>query len=111
MCEPLWFWKLFQRNDKQKRLRSKKKEYNIFFESTISKKDGSTQSQQIICENIFDELYPRVRSSNSSFKVKNIDSFSKRTQKTKFCSNFIEKFPKKKVKLISLQILILILMM
>ena len=73
--------------------------YNISFESPISKKDGSIQSQQIIYENILDELSPSVSSSNSHISINNIDSYSKRTHRAKFCSNFKEKMPIKKAKL------------
>lgn len=74
-------------------------EYNISFESPTSKKDGSIQSQQIIYENILDELSPSVSSSNSHISINNINSYSKRTHRAKFCSNFSEKLPIKKAKL------------
>ena len=74
-------------------------EYNISFESPTSKKDGSIQSQQIIYENILDELSPSVSSSNSHISINNINSYSKRTHRAKFCSNFSEKLTIKKAKL------------
>ena len=60
---------------------------NIDFDEINSKKD-SIKSQQLKYINILDELSQSASSSSrSNFSMKNINSYSKKTHKTKFCSN------------------------
>ena len=61
---------------------------NKIYENLRSKNEGSIQSQKIKYCNILDELSPSVSSSSrSNFSMKNINSYSKKTHQTKFCSN------------------------
>jgi len=93
------FEKYFKEMVSKKGKETEENENNISFESLTSKKDGSSQSQQIKYEDILDELSPSLSSSISNFSVNNIDSYSKRTHRTKFYSNFSEKFPINKSKI------------
>ena len=61
---------------------------NTYFYEMNSKKDDSIQSQKLKYINILDELSQSVSSSSkSNFSMKNINSYSKKTHRTKFCSN------------------------
>ena len=93
------FEKYFKEMVSKKGKETEENENNISFESLTSKKDGSSQSQQIKYGDILDELSPSLSSSISNFSVNNIDSYSKRTHRTKFYSNFSEKFPINKSKI------------
>ena len=73
----------------------------IFFnDNQNSNKEGSIQSQKLKYSNILDELSQSVSSSSrSTFSMKNINLYSKKTHQTKFCSNdSIKNISKKKVK-------------
>jgi hypothetical protein len=65
---------------------------NTYFYEINSKKDDSIQSQKLKYINILDELSQSVSSSSkSNFSMKNINSYSKKTHRTKFCSNHSNK--------------------
>ena len=76
------------------------KDNNVYlYENHNSIKEDSIQSQRIKYINILDELCPSVSSfSRTTFSMKNINAYSKKTHQTKFCSNNknITKIPKKK---------------
>ena len=60
---------------------------NTYYYEINSKKDDSIQSQKLNYINILDELSQLSSSSKSNFSMKNINLYSKKTHKTKFCSN------------------------
>ena len=60
---------------------------NTYYYEINSKKDDSIQSQKLKYINILDELSQVSSSSKSNFSMKNINLYSKKTHKTKFCSN------------------------
>ena len=76
------------------------KDNNVYlYEKHNSIKEDSIQSQRIKYNNILDELCPSVSSlSRTTFSMKNINSYSKKTHQTKFCSNNknLKNIPKKK---------------
>ena len=60
---------------------------NTYFYEINSKKEDSIQSEKLKYINILDELSQSVSSSSkSNFSMKNINSYSKKTHQTKFCS-------------------------
>ena len=63
---------------------NKRNKFSI--DSQSIKKENSIQSQKLKFNNIFNELCPSVSSSKSNFSLNKINSYSKKTHKTKFDS-------------------------